>query len=261
MTDQILTEQNGAVGWIVFNNPARHNAVSLEMWQGADDALRRFQADDTVRLIAITGAGEKSFISGADISKFEDERAQAEAVAKYDSVSTGFVEDLATTEKPTLARINGYCLGGGLNVALCCDLRIAAEGSQFGIPAAKLGLGYSYKNFRRLVDVIGLANAREITFTGERIDTTRAHEMGLLNRVVTKAALDDTVNTMTETIAANAPLTVRAFKINALEHAKDPADRDLKRSRDAVKACFDSADYIEGRRAFMDKRKPNFRGQ
>jgi enoyl-CoA hydratase len=260
MTDKISTERRGAVGWIVFNNPARHNAVSLEMWQGADDALHRFQADDGVRLIAITGAGEKSFISGADISKFEDERAQAEAVAKYDKVSTGFVEALATTEKPTLARINGYCLGGGLNVALCCDLRIAAEGSQFGIPAAKLGLGYSYKNFRRLVDVIGLANAREITFTGERIDTTRAYQMGLLNRVVDRARLDETVTGMTETIAANAPLTVRAFKINALEHAKDPADRDIRRTRDAVKACFDSEDYIEGRRAFMDKRKPEFKG-
>ena len=261
MTDKILTKQTGAVGWIVFNNPERHNAVSLEMWQSADDALRDFQSDGTVRLIAITGAGEKSFISGADISRFEDERAQAEAVSKYDNVSTDFVENLATSEKPTLARINGYCIGGGLNVALCCDLRVASEDSQFGIPAAKLGLGYSYKNFRRLVDVIGLANANEITFTGERIGTTRAHEMGLLNRVVAKAALDDTINLMTDTIAANAPLTVRAFKINALEHAKDPADRNLKRSRDAVKACFNSEDYIEGRRAFMDKRKPNFRGQ
>ena len=260
MTNKILTEKKGAVGWIVFNNPARHNAVSLEMWQSAADALRRFQSDATIRLIAITGAGEKAFISGADISKFEEERAQAEAVAKYDNVSTNFAEGLATSEKPTLARINGYCLGGGLNVALCCDLRIASKHSQFGIPAAKLGLGYSYKNFRRLVDVIGLANAKEITFTGERIDTTRAHGMGLLNHVVAKAILDDTVNTMTDTIAANAPLTVRAFKINALEHAKDPTDRDLKRCRDAVKACFDSSDYIEGRRAFMDKRKPNFRG-
>ena len=261
MSDNIFTEQKGAVGWIVFNNPARHNAVSLEMWQSADDALRRFQYDDTVRLIAITGAGEKAFISGADISKFEDERAQAEAVTRYDSVSTDFVDNLATTEKPTLARINGYCLGGGLNVALCCDLRIASEGSQFGIPAAKLGLGYGYKNFRRLVDVIGLANANEITFTGERIGTMRAYEIGMINRVTAKAALDNIVNAMTGTITANAPLTVRAFKINALEHAKDPTDRDLKRSQDAVNTCFNSADYIEGRRAFMDKRKPNFTGQ
>ncbi|NQV81233.1 MAG: enoyl-CoA hydratase/isomerase family protein [Alphaproteobacteria bacterium] len=261
MTDKILTQRHGAVAWIVFNNPARHNAVSLEMWQDAADALRGFTDDKTVRLIGITGAGEKSFISGADISKFEDERAQAEAVKKYDSISTGFVEALATIEKPTLARINGYCLGGGLNVALCCDLRIASADSQFGIPAAKLGLGYVYKNFRRLADIVGLAHAREITFTGERIDAARAYEMGLVTRVVPKARLDDEVSKMTETIAANAPLTVRAFKINALEHAKDPADRDLRRSRDAVKACFDSQDYVEGRRAFMEKRPPQFKGQ
>ncbi|MDA0369511.1 MAG: enoyl-CoA hydratase [Proteobacteria bacterium] len=260
MTDKILTQRRGSVAWIVFNNPARHNAVSLEMWQGAADALRGFMDDESVRLIGITGAGEKAFISGADISKFEDERAQAEAVKKYDAISTGFVEALATIEKPTLARINGYCLGGGLNVALCCDLRIASADSQFGIPAAKLGLGYVYKNFRRLADIVGLAHAREITFTGERIDAARAYEMGLVTRVVPKARLDDEVTKMTETIAANAPLTVRAFKINALEHAKDPADRDLRRSRDAVKACFDSQDYVEGRRAFMEKRPPQFKG-
>ena len=260
MTDKILTQRHGAVAWIVFNNPARHNAVSLEMWQGAADALRGFTDDKSVRLIGITGAGEKSFISGADISKFEDERAKAEAVKKYDTISTGFVEALATIEKPTLARINGYCLGGGLNVALCCDLRIASADSQFGIPAAKLGLGYVYKNFRRLADIVGLAHAREITFTGVRIDAARAYEMGLVTRVVPKARLDDEVTKMTVTIAANAPLTVRAFKINALEHAKDPADRDLRRSRDAVKACFDSQDYVEGRRAFMEKRPPQFKG-
>ena len=258
MTDRILTERAGAVAWIVFNNPERHNAVSLDMWQGAFDALTGYKADPTIRLIGITGAGDKAFISGADISKFEDERAQAEAVKKYDQVSTGFVEALATIEKPTLARIDGYCLGGGLNVALCCDLRIASEDSQFGIPAAKLGLGYVYKNFRRLADVVGLAHARDITFTGERIGAARAYQMGLITRMVPKTGLDDAVAKMTDTIAANAPLTVRAFKINALEHAKDPADRDLGRSRDAVKACFESQDYVEGRRAFMEKRKPAF---
>jgi len=261
MTDKIKMETKGAVGWIVFNNPERHNAVSLEMWQGAHDALNRFVDDDAIRLIGITGAGEKSFISGADISKFEDERAQAAAVEKYNSTSAAFVDALAETEKPTLARINGYCLGGGLNIAICCDLRIASADSQFGIPAVKLGLGYGYKGFRRLADVVGLAHAREITFLGERIKAERAHQMGLVTRVVPKDELDAETDGVCETIAGNAPLTVRAFKIAALEHAKDPGDRDLQRSADAVKACFDSADYEEGRAAFMEKRKPAFKGR
>lgn len=261
MTDKIKAEVDGAVGWIVFNNPARHNAVSLEMWQGAHEALRTFADDGTIRLIGITGAGERAFISGADISKFESERAQAEAVETYNATSAAFVEALAEIEKPTLARINGYCLGGGLNIAICCDLRVASDNSQFGIPAAKLGLGYGYKGFRRLADVVGLAHAREITFLGERIRADRAHQMGLVTRVVAKADLDAEVEAVCATIAGNAPLTVRAFKIAALEHAKDPADRDLERSAEAVKACFDSDDYKEGRAAFMDKRKPNFQGR
>jgi enoyl-CoA hydratase len=261
MTDKIRTEVEGGVGWIVFNNPERHNAVSLEMWQGAHDAMRAFMDDDAIRLIGITGAGDRAFISGADISKFESERAQAEAVKKYDSTSAAFVDALASVEKPTLARINGYCLGGGLNIAICCDLRIASDDSQFGIPAAKLGLGYGYKGFRRLADVVGLAHAREIAFLGERFDAARAHHMGLITRLVPKARLDDEVARICDTITGNAPLTVRAFKIAALEHAKDPADRDLQRSQDAVKACFESDDYKEGRRAFMEKRKPNFQGR
>ena len=263
MSNQLVkvAKHSDHVVLITMNRLERHHALNHELATRLVEALEDCENDPDVSAVVLTGAGEKAFISGADISKFEDERARAEAVTRYDSISTDFVENLATTEKPTLARINGYCLGGGLNVALCCDLRVASEGSQFGIPAAKLGLGYGYKNFRRLVDVVGLANAIEITFTGERIGTTRAYEMGMINRVTAKATLDDTVNAMTDTITANAPLTVRAFKISALEHAKDPADRDLKRSRDAVNTCFSSADYIEGRRAFMDKRKPRFTGQ
>ncbi|MEQ8196331.1 MAG: enoyl-CoA hydratase [Rhodospirillales bacterium] len=260
-TDKILVEKDGAVGRIVFNNPERHNAVSMEMWEAVAEGLKTFTNDDEVRVIVVTGAGGKSFVSGADISKFEDERATEEAVKRYDEAGRRAYFGLYHCPKPTIAMIRGYCIGGGVAVAISCDLRICTKESSFGIPAAKLGLGYAFDKVRQLSDLVGPAFAKEIFFTGKRFTAEQAAEMGLVNRVVSDNELEEFVQDYAETIAGNAPLTVASIKKIANEIVKDPGDRDLAACDAMVKTCFDSQDYIEGRRAFMEKRKPSFTGK
>ena len=260
-SDKMLSHVTGATGWMTFNNPERHNAVSLDMWAAAETILGDFAADDAVRVVVLTGAGGKSFVSGADISKFEAERSNTEAVAHYNEVTAGVFCQLEAMHKPTIAMIDGYCLGGGLGISVACDLRFCSDKSQFGLPAARLGLGYSYDGLRRLVDTVGLAFAKEIVFTAERFEAPRALTMGLVNRVVAAAKLEPTVSALAKTIAANAPLTVTAMKRTIGEIAKDPAERDREMCRQVSQVCFDSEDYIEGRRAFMEKRKAVFVGR
>ncbi len=259
--DKMLKEKTGAIGWMTFNNPERHNAVSLEMWEAAESILADFAEDNDVRVIVVTGAGGKAFVSGADISKFESERGSKEAVAHYSSVSAAAFTRLEQSHKPTIAMIDGYCIGGGLAVAVSCDIRICSEKSQFGIPAARLGLGYAFDGLRRLVGTVGPAFAKEIMFTASRFDSGRALATGLVNRVVVEGDLKKTVTELAETIAENAPLTVTAAKRIIGEIQKDAGDRDLDMCRTLVQACFDSEDYVEGRTAFMEKRKPNFLGR
>ncbi len=260
-TDKMLKHTTGATGRMTFNNPERHNAVSLEMWEAAEAILADFAAADGIRVIVIAGSGGKAFVSGADISKFESERATKEGVEHYNSVTAEVFRRLEHAHKPTIAMIDGYCLGGGLGLAVSCDLRICSEKSQFGLPAARLGLGYSYDGLRRLVHVVGPAFAKEIVFTGGHFDAPHAAAMGLANKVVPEEDLERVVTEMAETIAANAPLTVTAMKRIIGEIMKDPEDRDREMCRQVAKACFDSEDYIEGRRAFMEKRKPVFTGR
>ncbi|MFQ6017351.1 MAG: enoyl-CoA hydratase [Kiloniellaceae bacterium] len=259
-TDKMLSEKDGAVGRIIFNNPEKHNAVSLEMWQAMDRILDDFVTDDRIRVVVVTGAGGKAFVSGADISKFEDERATAEAIETYNAVVARVYESLHRLPKPTIAMIRGYCIGGGLGLAVCCDLRICSENSRFGLPAARLGVGYPFEGLKRLVDAVGPAFAKEICFTARRFDAREAAAMGLVNRVVREAELAAVVQDTAATIAGNAPLTVTAMKRIISEIAKDPAERDLELCRELVDACFASRDYIEGRRAFVEKRKPAFTG-
>src|SRR5690242_18311750 len=212
LTSKMIAEKDGAVGRIVFNNPARHNAVSLEMWQAMATIMRDFDNDDQVRVIVVSGAGGKAFVSGADISEFKEKRNSEEAAAEYAKISEAGRKALAETLKPTIAMIRGYCIGGGLATALACDLRIAAEGSKFGIPAAKLGLGYAYDGIRKLIDIVGPAYAREIFYTARQFTTEEALRMGLVNRVLPDAELEGYVKGYCDTIAANAPLTVRPAK-------------------------------------------------
>jgi enoyl-CoA hydratase/carnithine racemase len=260
-TDKMLSAKDGAVGTMTFNNPERHNAVSLEMWQAAEEILADFTADPAIRVIVVTGAGGKAFVSGADISKFESERASMDAVEKYNIQTDKVYTGLYNLAKPTIAMIRGYCIGGGLGLAVCCDIRICSDNSKFAVPAAKLGLGYAYPGVRRLTDVVGPSFAKEIFYTARQFDAVEARQMNLVNRVVPADELDAYVKTYAETIAGNAPLTVNSIKKIVNEIVKDESQRDIAGCDRVVKECFASQDYIEGRRAFMEKRKPNFQGK
>ena len=259
-TEKMLARKDGRVGYLIFNNPERHNAVSLEMWARTAEILEDFAKDEAVRVVVITGAGGKSFVSGADISKFESERASLDATKIYNATVGRANESIFDFAKPTIAMIRGYCIGGGLGLAVCCDLRICSDNSRFGIPAAKLGLGYGFPGVKRLVDLVGPAFAKEIFFTARQFDAEEARIMGLVNRVVPTAELEDYVKNYADTIANNAPLTVKAAKFIVGQAAKDESKRDLARCAEMVERCFTSNDYTEGRRAFMEKRAPAFTG-
>ncbi len=259
-TDKMLSRKEGGVGIVTFNNPERHNAVSLEMWEATTEILNGFAADNDIRVVVLTGAGGKAFVSGADISKFGSERATLEAVRSYNSKTDATYASIADFPKPTIAMINGYCIGGGLGLATCCDLRIASDNSRFAVPAAKLGLGYGYSGLKRLVDIVGPAFAKEIFYTARQFDAEEARIMGLVNRVVPAAELESSVKSITDMISANAPLTIRAVKYTVGEVVKEDSKRNLARSAELVEQCFASRDYTEGRTAFMEKRKPKFTG-
>ncbi len=261
MTDKMLFETEPPIGTMIFNNPARHNAVSSEMWARAAEIMSDFSRDPTVRVVVVTGAGGRAFVSGADISKFEDERANAAAEEAYHEHTAAARDKLVNCPKPTIAKIRGYCIGGGVATALGCDIRICSDNARFAIPAAKLGLGYDYDGIRRLVDVVGPSFAKEIFYTARQFSAQEAKEMGLVDRVVPEASLDAYVRDYALTIAANAPMTMHAAKTSILEGLKDPADRDLALCERLVDACNTSQDYEEGRTAFMEKRKPKFVGR
>ena len=259
--DKMLGEKLGPIGIMTFNNPERHNAVSLDMWQAADTILSDFVRDPAIRVIVITGAGGKAFVSGADISKFESERASMEAVRSYNTAVERMYGGIYNMPKPTIAMIRGYCIGGGLGLAISCDIRICSEGSKFALPAAKLGLGYGFVPMQRFVDVVGPAFTKEIFFTARQYDAATALRWGLVTHVLPDAEVEGFVMAMAETIAGNAPLTIGAVKAIAQEIVKDPDQRDRATCDRLVEQCFASQDYIEGRRAFMAKRKPNFTGR
>jgi enoyl-CoA hydratase len=259
-TDKMLSRKEGGVGTLIFNNPERHNAVSLEMWEAASGILADFAADKAIRVVVLTGAGGKAFVSGADISKFESERSSKDEVERYnvavDKANTAVYE----FPKPTIAMIRGYCIGGGVGLALCCDLRICSDNSKFGVPAAKLGLGYGFTGIKKLVDVVGPSFAKEIFFTARQFTAAEALAMGLVNRVLPQEELEKYVKDYAETISGNAPLTVNSVKYIVGEVVKPESKRNTQKCSELVAQCFASSDYIEGRKAFMEKRKPAFTG-
>lgn len=261
MTDRILARKDGRIGILTFNNPEKRNALSLEMWERMGEILDAFAADADLRVVVLTGAGDKAFVSGADISKFASERASAEAAVVYNETVDRVCERLYAFPKPTIAMINGFCMGGGLAIAVSCDMRVASSEAVFALPAAKLGLGYGYAGLRRCIETIGPAATKEIFFTARRFGCEEALHWGLLNRAVAPEALAATVMEIAKTIADNAPLTVAAVKRIAVEILKDPDSRDMAACEEMVAACFASDDYKEGRAAFLEKRKPHFRGR
>ncbi|HML06504.1 MAG TPA: enoyl-CoA hydratase [Xanthobacteraceae bacterium] len=260
-TGKLVARKEAGVGTVTFNNPQRHNAVSLEMWEATRRILDDFAVDSEVRVVVLTGAGDKAFVSGADISRFASERASLEAARAYNVKTEAAFVGIYEFPKPTIAMIRGYCIGGGVALASCCDLRICSDNSIFAVPAARLGLGYGYAGLKRLVDIVGPSFAKEIFYTARQFNAEEAHAMGLVNRVVAAAELETYVKSITDMICANAPLTIEAVKFAASEMLKDESKRNIARANELVEKCFASRDYAEGRTAFMEKRKPVFTGR
>lgn len=257
ITDQLIVEKQNGVGRIKLDNQAKRNAMTFEMWRDLPAVLDDFMADEAVRVVVLSGTGGKAFCAGADISQFEKNRSGEEATAIYNAAVSKASIALAEVAKPTIAKIEGFCIGGGLGIALCCDLRIANDAASFAVPAAKLGLGYGHEGLKRLVDVVGPSTAKEIFFTARQFTADEALGMGLINRVVPRALLDAYVDDYTTRIAENAPLTIHAAKV-VINELTMPGGPDTALCEKVVDDCFTSEDYQEGRRAFMEKRKPQF---
>jgi len=260
MSGQVRTEIRGALGWIIFDHQQRRNAITAEMWRAIPGAAQALDAHADVRVVLLRGAGDTAFVSGADISEFENTRSGA-AAESYDRDNARAFMALADLRKPLIALIHGFCVGGGCALTLTADLRYAAADAVFGIPAARLGLGYSAAGLEMLVNIVGVAAAKEIFFTARRFNATDALRLGLVNQVMAKADLDTAVVSIAEEIAANAPLTIRSAKMVLREILKPPALRDEDAISASIHACYASADYAEGVRAFLEKRPPLFVGR
>ena len=261
MTGTITAHKDGAIGWLVIDQPARRNAVTFAMWKAIPEVLGDFEADPQVRVIVLRGAGESAFSAGADISEFEAVRATPEQVAAYDSAGDGAGARLHTVAKPTIAMIHGFCVGGGMGIALDCDIRMAGTSARFGIPAAKLGIGYDHMGVGRLIDIVGPSFAKEIFYTARQFSAAEAAAMGFVNRVIADAGLEEAVRDTCATIAANAPLSHHCIKTTVNELTKGKGEPDFELCNELLRRCFESEDYVEGRRAFMEKREPEFRGR
>ena len=256
---KLRVERDGPIGRMVLDNPARRNAISGEMWRAIPKAMAQFDADPAIRCIVLRGEGDAAFAAGADISEFERRRASDEGIREYETLMEAAHGALEASPKPVIALIHGFCVGGGVATALSCDLRYAGASSQFAIPAARLGLGYGVHGTNLLVATVGHACAREIMFSARRYNAQEALAMGLVNRVLPDAELDEYVRILALDLAANAPLTIAASKtvINSLTEAEG----DFAPAEAAIARCMKSEDYVEGRRAFMDKRVPKFKGR
>lgn len=257
----LLVEKRGAVGWIIFDQPAKKNAINNAMWRGLPPAMARFDADPEVRCVVFRGSGTEAFASGADISEFDQIRSSTAAVAEYDGLLDQVLHSIQDSRKPSLCMIHGFCMGGGLEIALAADLRYSGESGQFGIPAAKLSLAYNVEGHKRLIETVGHANTREIMFLGRRYNAKEALAMGMVHQVMPDAELEGFVNKTIETLCQNAPLSIANTKTIVEEYVKSAGAPDPARMKEAMERCTKSADYQEGRRAFMEKRKPRFTGK
>jgi enoyl-CoA hydratase/carnithine racemase len=260
-TEKLKAWVDGAVLHLSFNNPAKHNAISVEMWEAVPLLLDQAEKDDAIRMVVFSGQGPKAFASGADISQFEDMRAAREAVKKYEHMAENALMGLYRFGKPVVAAIHGYCLGGGVNMAISCDIRIARSDAVFSIPATRLGLGYRFSALKNLVDLVGPGAAQDLFFTARRIDAGEAKAIGLVSRVAPPDQFDALLAEYTSAITTGAPLTIKAGKRIIREVLRPDAHIDMDLCQRLIKDCFESEDYAEGRKAFMEKRKPVFKGK
>lgn len=257
---KVITRKTGAIAHLVLSNPDKMNAMTMQMWQAIPEALQNFDHDPEVRVIVISGDGEKAFISGADISQFDKLRGTEEAQAEYNAcVSAAYAAPILCS-KPVIASIRGYCFGGGLGFAASCDVRICAEDAQFRMPAARLGLGYDPTGVKRFMDILGAANTSDIFFSARRFDAKNALQMGFVSQVHPVGELESQTQAYAQMVSENAPLTMAAAKFAIRQWLEQEPDRDLNTARNMVKDCFSSEDYKEGRKAFAEKRTPVFKG-
>lgn len=256
---RLVVEKRGAAGWLILDNPAKRNALNAAMWRGIPEALAQFEADSDVRCVVLRGAGTKAFTAGADISDFDRIRAER-PTGKFESFLEQVLHSIQSASKPSIAMIHGFCFGGGLELALACDLRYCGTSAQFAVPAAKLGVGYNIEGHKLLIEAVGQARAREIMYLARRYDAEEAVTIGLVQRAMPDGELESFVDGVSKTISENAPLSIANSKLIIQEFVKASGEPDHVRMKASIERCRSSSDGREGRQAFMEKRKPNFTG-
>jgi enoyl-CoA hydratase len=251
--------KQGHVATIVFDNPAKFNAMNYDMWTGLPQRIQECVDDENIRLIVLTGAGDKAFVSGADISQFGERRNGGDADQAYNRATEAAYASVLDCPKPTLAKIRGICMGGGLGLALNCDVRMCSTDARFRMPAGRLGLGYAYAGVKRFTEIVGFAHTPDLFFSARIFGAEEARHMHLVQQVLAPDAFEAGVQAYIDQVCENAPMTLAAAKRALLELRKDPAQRDVALVQQMVQACFASQDYKEGRKAFAEKRKPDFK--